>query len=121
MKEDIKNLITTYFKKLNDADAESISSLYSEDGIIMPPGLPTVSGREQVKKFYGMALGKKKFNMVTEVAEIIEDTNLTVVRTLSKGTSVTIETNQTNKEDSKELFVLKREGSEWKIARFMVN
>jgi uncharacterized protein (TIGR02246 family) len=121
MKEEIKKLVTTYFEKLKDADAQSIALLYAEDGVMMPPGLPTVSGREQIKKFYAMGLSKKKFNMSTEIAEIIEDTTIAVVRTLSKGTSVVIETNQTINEDSKELFVLKKEGSEWKIARFIVN
>jgi uncharacterized protein (TIGR02246 family) len=121
MQEEIKKLIATYFEKLKVADAESISLLYSEDGVMMPPGFPTVTGREQVKKFYTMALGKKSFNMNTEIAEILEDSNIVVVRTLSKGTSVTIETNQTVNEDSKELFVLKKAGTEWKIARFIVN
>jgi hypothetical protein len=55
------------------------------------------------------------------VPALIEDTNIAVVRTLSKGTSETIETKQTINEDSKELFVLKKAGNEWKIARFIVN
>jgi ketosteroid isomerase-like protein len=51
MKEDIKEVITTYFEKLKHADSESISLLYSEDGVMMPPIFPTVSGRQEVKKF----------------------------------------------------------------------
>ena len=90
MKEDIKEVITTYFEKLKYADSESISSLYSEDGVMMPPIFPTVSGREEIKKFYKTALGKKRFNMSSQIVEIIEDTNIAVVRTLSKGTSETI-------------------------------
>ena len=121
MKETIKELITTYFEKLKAADAESISLLYSEDGVMMPPIFPTVSGKEAVKKFYEMALGKKRFNMSSEIVEIIEDTNIAVVRTLSKGTSETIETKETSNEDSKELFVLKKASDEWKIARLILN
>src|SRR3954463_15701209 len=119
MNDQIKNVVTTYFEKLKAADAESISMLYSEDGVMMPPIFPTVSGREEVEKFYRMALGKKKFNMNSEIIEIIEEPDLAVVRTLSKGTSVTIETNETVNEDSKELFVLRKDGTEWKIARFI--
>ena len=121
MKEDIKEVITTYFEKLKHADSESISLLYSEDGVMMPPIFPTVSGREEIKKFYKTALGKKRFNMSSEIVEIIEDTNIAVVRTLSKGTSETIETKQTVNEDSKELFVLKKSGNEWKIATLILN
>ena len=121
MKEDIKEVITTYFEKLKHADSESISLLYSEDGVMMPPIFPTVSGREEVKKFYETALGKKRFSMSSEIVEIIEDTNIAVVRTLSKGTSETIETKETSNEDSKELFVLKKASDEWKIARLILN
>ncbi|MGZ3871862.1 MAG: YybH family protein [Mucilaginibacter sp.] len=121
MNEQIKKLVTTYFEKLKAADAGSIAMLYSEDGVMMPPIFPTISGRGEVKKFYTMALGKKKFNMNSEIVEIIEDTNIAMVRTLSKGTSVTIETNETVNEDSKELFILRKEGTEWKIARLIVN
>lgn len=121
MKEAIKKLVTTYFEKLKAADAEGISLLYTEDGVMMPPIFPAVSGRDGVKKFYEFALGKKKFNMNSEIIEIIEDTNIAVVRTESKGTSETIETKETSKEDSKELFVLNKVGDEWKIARFIVN
>ena len=121
MNEQIKNVVTTYYEKLYAADAVSIAKLYAEDGVMMPPIFPTVSGRVEVEKFYTMALGKKKFNMNSEIVEVIEEPNIAVVRTLSKGTSVTIETNETVNENSKELFVLRKEGAEWKIARFIVN
>lgn len=121
MNEQIKKLVTTYFEKLKAADAESISMLYSEDGVMMPPIFTTVSGREEIKSFLKFALGKKRFNMNSEIVEIIEEPNIAVVRTLSKGTSVTIETNETINEDSKELFILRKEGTDWKIARFIIN
>ena len=50
--EQLRALLTTYETSLNAGDAARIEQLYAEDGVFMPAGFPTASGRSAVRGAY---------------------------------------------------------------------
>jgi uncharacterized protein (TIGR02246 family) len=50
--EMIKSLSATRAKAFNEGDATTIANAFTEDGILMPPGTRSLSGREAVRKYY---------------------------------------------------------------------
>ena len=50
--EEIRALLAAYETALNAADAGRIEQLYTEDGVFMPAGFPSASGRQAVHGAY---------------------------------------------------------------------
>src|SRR6266550_4046978 len=50
--EHLRTLLATYETALNAGDAGRIEQLYTEDGVFMPAGFPTASGRKAVRGAY---------------------------------------------------------------------
>jgi len=50
--EQLRALLATYETSLNAGDAGRIEQLYTEDGVFMPAGFPTASGRPAVRGAY---------------------------------------------------------------------
>jgi uncharacterized protein (TIGR02246 family) len=49
----LKATTTTWINAYNTADADTIASLYTEDGILMPPHSPVASGKAAIREFIG--------------------------------------------------------------------
>src|SRR5437016_2724127 len=50
--EQLRALLATYETSLNAGDAGRVAQLYAEDGVFMPAGFPTASGRSAVRGAY---------------------------------------------------------------------
>ena len=50
--EELSQMNKDFAKALNDKDAVAASLLYSEDGSLLPPNEPIVTGRENIKKYW---------------------------------------------------------------------
>jgi ketosteroid isomerase-like protein len=50
--EQLHTLLATYEESLNAADAGRIEQLFTEDGVFMPAGFPTTSGRSAARSAY---------------------------------------------------------------------
>ena len=50
--EQLRALLATYEASLNAGDGGRIEQLYAEDGVFMPAGFPTASGRSAVRGAY---------------------------------------------------------------------
>jgi len=50
--QELRSLLATYETSLNAGDAARIEHLYAEDGVFMPAGFPTASGRSAVRGAY---------------------------------------------------------------------
>ena len=118
----IKNVIKNYEKVLNSSDVNGVLAVYTEDGVFMPAGNPTAEGLEQIKTAYEHVFQALDLNVVFNFDEIVQKGDLALVRTLSKGSVKMLDKNVTiNDAVHREMFVLRKTGDQWKIARYMFN
>jgi ketosteroid isomerase-like protein len=120
-KEKITTLLRTYEKALNASSTPSITPLYTLSGVFMAQHFPTAIGHSAISAAYD-----KTFEMITlsvkfEILEIeVMSEEWAFARTASKG-KVRVnggEGELESEEGNQELFVLRNEGGEWKIARY---
>jgi len=117
----IRELLTTYEHALNTSNAALAASCYTSDGVFMPTTLPTSSGGDLEKAYAGI------FEVIAlDIAFTFEEVVVTggdyaFVLTSSSGTQTVLAPEVTASESNRELFVLRRESGDWKIARYMFN
>jgi len=120
-KADIQQLLSSYQQALNDSDTNKVVALYSDDGIFMPSNKPSAIGEEQVKIAYQHVFKTLGLNVEFNIDEIQHHGDIAFVRTTSDGEIKLLEKNVTIKNNSRELFILKRTENKWKIYRYMFN
>ncbi|MBL1274632.1 MAG: nuclear transport factor 2 family protein [Ectothiorhodospiraceae bacterium] len=120
-KTDIKNLLSTYEKALNENDVNTIVPLYSDSGVFMPANKPTAAGQDQVKIAYQHVFKAIDLDIKFHIDEIEYSGDYAFVRTTSDGEITIKANNMTIKNNSRELFVMKKINDEWKIHRYMFN
>jgi len=118
---DIQALLKNYQKALNASDTKKVIPLYTNDGVFMPSNKPTSIGQTQVKTAYQHVFKTLDLNVNFHIDEIERHGDIAFVRTTSDGEIKLLEKNTTIKNNSRELFILKRTNSEWKIYRYMFN
>jgi len=122
-KEQIKETIKIYFNALNNSNAQTAVEQYTNDGVFMPKEAPTSVGKEQLKEAYKHVFNTLGFiNMGYTIDELSIEADVAIVRTSSLG-NMKILANDVVIEGAthRELFVMKKENSQWKIARYMFN
>lgn len=117
----IKELLFNYRDALNASSTDQVIPLYTTDGVFMPTGFPSAVGADQVRQAYDGVFVNIKLNIEFFIDEIVVDGNHAFARTTSKGTTLIHATGETVPEENRELFVLERTDSGWKIARYMFN
>ena len=117
----IESLLFAYRDALNASSVDQVMALYTNDGVFMPTGFPTAVGTEQVKGAYTGVFSMIKLSIEFFVDEIQVDGDHAFARTTSKGSTLIHSTGETVPEENRELFVLQRTESGWKIARYMFN
>lgn len=58
MRDQFDQLVETYTSATQAGDAEAISSLYTEDAILLTPENPPISGRQAIRENYRKELGE---------------------------------------------------------------
>ena len=117
----IEKLLFAYREALNASDVGQVLPLYMPDGVFMPSGAPTSVGLEQVKAAYEFVFSAIQLNIEFYIDEIVLNGDYAFARTTSKGTTLIHASGKTIPEENRELFVLQKKGSSWKIARYMFN
>ncbi len=120
-KNAIEATLKNYEAVLNASDVDGILALYAEDGVFMPTEAPTAAGKEQVRAAYEHVFGIIKLDIAFSIDEIVQSGDFAFARTLSRGKVTVLAEGVTLPEENRELFVLKKEGGDWKIARYMFN
>jgi len=118
---DIQLLLNTYQQALNDSATSKVVPLYTDDGIFMPSKKPTAVGEEQVRVAYQHVFKALDLNVEFHIDEIEHYGDIAFVRTTSDGEITLLEKNITIKNNSRELFILKRIDGNWKIYRYIFN
>ncbi len=117
----IEATLKQYEAALNASDVDGIMALYAEDGVFMPTEAPTAAGKEQVRAAYEHVFGMIKLNIAFSIDEIVQHGDFAFARTVSRGEVTVLAEGVTLPEENRELFVLKKTGDDWKIARYMFN
>ena len=120
-KNAIEATLKNYEAVLNASDVDGILALYAEDGVFMPTEAPTAAGKEQVRAAYEHVFGTIKLDIVFSIDEIVQHGDFAFARTVSRGEVTILAEGVTLPEENRELFVLKKTGDDWKIARYMFN
>jgi uncharacterized protein (TIGR02246 family) len=119
--EQLRTLLAAYETSLNAGDAGRIEQLYTEDGVFMPAGFPTASGRSAVRGAYDAVFKNIRIAMHFTVDELTVKGDFAYARTHLAGTSTAVVTGASGPEANRELFIFARRAHGWKIARYMFN
>ncbi|NQV72829.1 SgcJ/EcaC family oxidoreductase [bacterium] len=117
----IEATLRAYGSALNASDAKAAVAAYTSDGVFMPTGGPTATGTEELLGSYTFIFTQIRLDVEFDIHEVVVDGDLAYAVTSSQGQQTILATNSTGPEANRELFVLRREGAEWKIARYMFN
>ena len=117
----IHALLAAYETSLNSADAGRIEQLYTLDGVFMPAGFPTASGRPAVRGAYVAVFKNIRIAIHFTVDELTVKGDFAFARTHSAGTSTVVATVASGPEENRELFIFARTANGWKIARYLFN
>jgi len=119
--EQLRALLATYETSLNAGDAGRIEQLYAEDGVFMPAGFPTASGRSAVRGAYDAVFANIRIAIHFTVDELTVKGDVAYARTHSAGTATVVATGASGPEANRELFIFARGANGWRIARYMFN
>jgi len=117
----IRKLISEYQIALNNEEIEKISTLYSKQSIFMPPEIPAIHGVEEIGLTYEYLFSQFDFELEFDINEVEISENSAYVLSNSEGT-ITLENGETEETSkNQEIFILIKEGDDWKISRYMFN
>ena len=119
MNQEITNVIQAYEKALNTSDTKAALALYGSDPIFMPQHSAALVGREAVKAGYDHVFASIKLNVSFTIHEIVELGEFAYVRTTSAGQTDVLAAKIKVKEANNELFIFRKEKSQWKIHRYL--
>ena len=117
----IEATLKQYEAALNASDVAGVLALYVEDGVFMPSEAPTAVGHDQVRAAYEHVFGMIQLKIAFSIDEVAPDGDFAFARTISRGEVTILSAGVTVPEENRELFILKKVGDDWKIARYMFN
>ena len=121
MSEEIKNLLQTYQRALNEANIDLVRSVYASDAIVIGQPFPTATGIEAIIALYTDFLSKLDFNVQFDLLEWELSGDLGFIRTRSHGTIVPKGQKPMASEGNREIFVVKKIRGAWKFYRYIFN
>ncbi len=121
MTEEIRNLMQTYQRSLNEADLDLVRAVYADDAMFIGQPLPTATGIEEIAAAYAGTFSKFDYDLQFDILEIELSGDLGFVRTRSHGTIAPKGQNPEGSEGNREIFVVKKIAGEWKFYRYMFN
>jgi len=114
-------VVAAYMDRLNAADVEGLAALFAPDGTVMAPGMPTVTGREGLVRFFDQILTAMRFGRELHIDEVHAHGDIAVVRCHTTGTVTRREPGLTVEAESRELFALLDGQDGWRIQAYAFN
>jgi uncharacterized protein (TIGR02246 family) len=121
MSEEIKNLLHTYQRALNEVDLDLVRSVYANDAVVIGQPFPTATGLETIISLYADFLSKLDFNVEFDRLELELSDDLGFIRTRSHGTIVPKGQKPAGSEGNREIFIVKKIQGAWKFYRYIFN
>lgn len=113
--------VRAYFAALNNSDTEAIVHVFAEDGIFMADEAPTAVGHEELRDRFEATFKGIGFDREVQVDTDLRRHNLAYVQTHSTGTITMLATGVVVPVTSRELFVLRKIGTDWRVVAYMFN
>jgi uncharacterized protein (TIGR02246 family) len=112
--------MAAYNAALNGGKTAAVLSLYTEDGVLMPPYSQSAVGKSAVATAYDKVFEELQFDVKFTIAElVVMATNWANLRTNSAGTTVHRSLCKKLAEANQELFIFKKgDDGRWRIARY---
>src|SRR6267378_2701406 len=108
MNEEIKNLLQTYQRALNEANLDLVRSVYTNDAVVIGQPFPTATGIEAILTLYSDFLSKLDLNVQFYLLEIELKDDLGFIRTRSHGTIVPKGQKPAGSEGNRDIFIVKK-------------
>jgi uncharacterized protein (TIGR02246 family) len=108
MNEEIKSLLQTYQRGLNEANLDLVRSVYASDAVFIGQPFPTATGIEAIVSLYANFLSKLDFNVQFDLLEVELRDDLGFIRTRSHGTIVPKGQKLAGSEGNREMFIVKK-------------
>ena len=121
MSEEIRNLIQTYQRGLNEADVDLVRTVYADDAIFIGQPFPTATGKEEIVALYTDFFSMFDFDVQFDIQEVELSGDLGFIRTRSHGTIVPKGRDPEGSEGNREVFVVKKVDGDWKFYRYIFN
>ena len=121
MNEEIKNLLQTYQRGLNEANMNLVRSVYADDAVVIGQPFPTATGIKAILSLYADFLSKLDFNVQFDLLEVELSGDLGYIRTRSHGTIVPKGQKPAGSEGNREIFIVKRIQGAGKFYRYIFN
>ena len=117
----IETVLSTYEKALNASDADTVMTLYADDGVFMPQHSAPKVGKEAVRAAYDGVFQAITLNIEFTVDEIHQvSPGWAFAQTRSEGFVTINATGDKGPEANQELFIFqKTDDGSWKIARYI--
>ncbi|UPX11790.1 uncharacterized protein EKO05_0002378 [Ascochyta rabiei] len=118
-KSQITALLHRYGAVLASHSIPEVLSIYTDDGVIMAPGYAPACGRDALKAAYERIFSTVKLDIEFEIDEIVvTGEEWAFARTTAEGTKHWLKKGTQEEHRNQELFMLKRDEGEWRIARY---
>jgi uncharacterized protein (TIGR02246 family) len=118
----VNDIWNEYASSLNSGNVDRWISLWTEDGVQMPPGLPSVVGKRQIRATMKAILDRFAFDMAVTPHEVREVGDWAFSRGIFKATMTPREGGKTVYVDGKYMTILQRQADgSWKIHRDIFN
>ncbi|RYE03599.1 MAG: hypothetical protein EOP44_06310 [Sphingobacteriaceae bacterium] len=113
-------LLSGYAEVLNTANTALIPSFYTHDGAFMPNGYRTLT-KEDLENAAGKYLKNANFKISYAIQSVTIKQEYAFIDATAQTTAVSLNENNEVSQISRDFFVLRKEGSDWKIFRYLFN
>jgi uncharacterized protein (TIGR02246 family) len=115
----VASVLARYEKALNESDTDAVMKLYASDGVFMAQNFPSSVGTSAVRKAYETVFKTIKLTVKFNIAEVVQVApEWAFARTNSAGNVTVNATGARSAEANQELFVFRKIGGAWQIARY---
>lgn len=115
----ISALLQSYRDALVKSSTADVIKLYSKDAWLSAQGFPIVQGRDNIETWYDQCFKAITLNVTFDVKEVVVvSDDYAFATTTSAGTQKDNASGKTSQEANHELFVIKKEDGDWKLARY---
>ncbi|TMU28557.1 SgcJ/EcaC family oxidoreductase [Halomonas sp. ATBC28] len=116
----IEAAAVAYLTAFNSADITGVVATYTDDGVLMGPGLPAAVGKTELDVVYRRVFEAVSFDMEYEIKEVEQvSSDWAFVRSATEGIETDKTTGAAVAAAYQELFLLcKSANGSWQIARY---
>lgn len=116
----ITAVLHAYAAALKSRDVEKVVTLYTNDGVILAPHFEANMGVKMLRASYSRIFSTVKLEITFHIEEIVvmSEGLWAFARTTAEGTKTMLSTGEMEYHANQELFILRSEEKEWKIARY---